>query len=231
MRAVSLWTRRYHVRRAVIVAALELALWRALATPVHIPGRGPEIEWVLSPLIPSLLAMGTPDALQVAYEDSEVVTRQPVARRRLGVTVVILVLVVAAALLGEPAGESRLVAVRNGLLLIGIAFWSALLLPGQIAWSPSLAIPLITWLIGTPDPGQSVPGWALLLRDHRSMLAAGAAALNALSGSVAYVSRGRPFSWVRRSRPRTPRRAGVGPPADGGSPTRSHPLRSTGSSQ
>ena len=193
MRALSLWSRRYHVRRILAAAAIEVAAWRALGDPLRVPGRGPDIEWVLSPLIPSLLAMSTPDALGVAHEDLEIVAGHRVACRRAAVAAVIIVVSVAAAVCGEPAGDARTVAIRNALQLVGIAFWSAMLLPRTIAWAPAMLVPLIMWLIGTPDPGRPVPDWALLLRDDRSQLAGTAAAFTLTTGALAYMCRERPF--------------------------------------
>jgi hypothetical protein len=189
---LTLWARRYHVSRALAVAAMQLAIWRVIAEPVRIPGRGQNVEWVLSPLVPSLLAMATPDALQVAYEDGEVMSREPVARRRLRVAVVVLAAAVVSAGVGA-AGGDRTVALRNSLQLVGIAFWSALLLPPAIAWCPSMLAPLVVWLIGTPDPGDLIPGWAVLLHDQRSIPAALAALLTAGSGVVIYLARTSPL--------------------------------------
>ena len=193
MRTLSLWSRRYFVRRAVVIAAVEVVLWRLLSDPLRIPGRGSDIEWVAAPLIPALLAMAAPDALQVAHQDNEIVTIRPVAHRRAAIAAVLVVLGITAALVGERSGAGRFVAARNALQLTGIGFWSALLLPRSIAWAPLLTLPVVVWLVGTPGPGDPVPGWALLLLDQHSMAAATFAVITVGSGALLYVARTRSF--------------------------------------
>jgi hypothetical protein len=151
-------------------------------------------------LVPALLAMVTPDALRVAHEDVEILSWGRVVRSRLGVATAMVVIALAAALAGEATSDGRAVAARNSLQLVGLACWSAMLLPRSIAWAPVFVVPVIVWLIGTPDPGDPVPSWALLLRDRCSTAALNVSVATAVTGVAVYLRRERAIRTRQRPR-------------------------------
>jgi hypothetical protein len=164
--ALHLYTRRWHLgRQAAITIGCGL-LW--LAAPLRlydVPARE-GVQGALWPLVPALFAAPLPAVFGTAAELSERMAPYPARLRSLAL---LLIAGLAAALITCGAPLDTSVALRNTLLLVGLALCSSWLLPAAAAWAPVVLTPMVMWLVGTKPYGQ-VESWAVLL----------------LPGSVAY---------------------------------------------
>ncbi|MFJ7153507.1 hypothetical protein ACIQUQ_01070 [Streptomyces sp. NPDC101118] len=157
--ALSVYARRWHLRRQALVTLACAFLW--VATPLRlydVPARD-GVQGALWPLIPALFAATLPAVLATAADTQERIT--PTATRvRALTTALVAALALALALTGtlnDPA-----VAFRNTLLLTGLAFAGACFLPPPAAWTPPVVTPIVMWLLGTKPQAQVEP-WAVLL--------------------------------------------------------------------
>lgn len=163
-----------------------IALW-ALREPVQVPGRPSDVEWVVSPLLAGGVAATMPLVCGTAYEVDEILTAQPVRRRRWWATVALFALAVMPPILGNPT-TSPIADIRNSLLLSGLALTATVTLPAVLAWTPVVAFPMVCWLLGARPPGEPTPAWALLLADRGDVLAGVGALAAAGVGAIAYIS-------------------------------------------
>lgn len=170
MSLVWIVARRHHLHWVLLLALVEVILLRTVRGTLAVPGRGDGAEWVIRPLLPSLPAIMFPAAAAVVFSESERVMPVPVSRRRMTLVLVQLAIVLVTATLGSASATDAAMLVRNGLIFGSIALAAAALLPAELAWSPVVLAATATWIIGVPEPGAAVPGWALpLLPTHQTV--------------------------------------------------------------
>ena len=164
------------------------AAWRG---PLAVPGRR-DVAEIIWPLAPCLLAIVVPTAAARAHTDEERCAPRSGRLRRF---VFVAVLAVTALALGSGLGvlHSFTVIARNTLFLFGLGLIATVLLPSSTRWIPASFLPIVTWLLGARSAGQDPAGWAVLLHDGGSAVAAMAAAACFAAGAILYVAVDRPF--------------------------------------
>jgi hypothetical protein len=176
--------RAWRVQPVVVGMVATIVLLRCHPRPIDVPGRAGGVEWVLAPVVPSALAALMPSIVRRAHMPLERTSGRFELVGRLVVAAAAWVACVVPVAVG--VGELRLVDVRNAALLTGLALVAVACAPPALAWAPSLALGVVTWLIGVPPPGAAPPEWAVLLASRGSSAAMAVSVAVAISGVVAF---------------------------------------------
>lgn len=158
----------WRLRRLALTALVSALAWTAVpAGPVAVPARD-DVESVLWPLVPVLVAAALPATMAAAYRDGELTA----ARSRSQLRGAAFLLALALSLLPSVvATRFDLVVVwRNTGFLFGLALLAVAVQPEAAAWLPVCGLPMWMWLLGT-NTGGDVDRWAVLLHPAQSRLA------------------------------------------------------------
>ncbi|MCB1039911.1 MAG: hypothetical protein KDA94_10335 [Acidimicrobiales bacterium] len=190
---VRVWRIRGLVGAGLVVAAT--ARW--LPTPLDVPGRSGGVEWVLTPILPTIVALAGWACFGVAHSEFERVTAQPVVIRRAAAVTMAISIGVVAVVLGVGIGGAAVVGIRNLFLLVGLAQASISVAPNTAGWAMVVIPSAVCWLVGAPVPGAAPPGWAVLLHPSSSFAATVAAVAAFVVGSALYLAREVPLQFAR----------------------------------
>jgi hypothetical protein len=187
--------RVWRILGLVVAGALVGAVARWLPQPVEVPGRTGGVEWVLTPVLPTLVALAAWASFQAVHHPLERTSARPLRQRQAVVVAMALGIGCAAALAGVGWSATAAVVVRNLVLLVGLAAGASVLLPAGIGWIVVALPSAACWLLGAPPPGLEPPAWAVLLQPAGSVQAWAIAGLVAAAGATAYLVLGGRTSW------------------------------------
>jgi hypothetical protein len=182
--------RVWRVPGLVLAGALVGAVARWLPRPVEVPGRTGGVEWVLTPVLPTLVALAAWASFQAVHHPLERMSARPLHQRQAAILVAALAAGCVAALVGVGWSATAAVMVRNQLLLVGFAAGATVLLPAGVGWIVVALPSAACWLLGAPPPGHEPPAWAVLLQPAGSAPAWVVAGLVAAAGATAYLALG-----------------------------------------
>jgi hypothetical protein len=181
-----LYVRRWRLHVQALAAVLCGLLWLAVPQDKYdVPARD-GVTGALWPLIPGLFAAVLPLAFGTAAGIAERLAPHP-SRTRLLTVAAVLPPAIAMASCG--AATDSTVAMRNTMLLTGLALCGSWLPPPGAAWGPAVLTPMVMWFVGT-RPFGSVAPWAVLLLPGEVTYAWTAAVLVFFLGAIGYVWRG-----------------------------------------
>lgn len=160
------------------------AWWFVPASPVAVPGR--DIDSLIWPLMPAVLALVVPTAALAGQRDLERTSGRSIIRMRIGFCVGVSALVVLVSV-----GALRfdaLVVMRNGLLLLGLGLLGATTLGPGGGWFLPFSVPTGMWIFGTTHLGPNT--WATVLHERDSQIALVSALAVWLGGCILYCLKG-----------------------------------------
>ncbi|GAA5705913.1 hypothetical protein AQJ43_36780 [Streptomyces avermitilis] len=189
-RGFLLYIRRWHLRRQATITLVCCLLWLLFPQRLYdVPARD-GVQGALWPLIPAIFSTFLPPLFGNADGVQERLAPHPA---RLRFVTVCLVVAMGAVLATSGAWIDVGVAVRNTLLVTGLALYGAWLLPAGAAWTPPVLVPIVMWLVGTKPHGLA-EGWAVLLQPSTAAYTWMPAVVVSATGAFGYVWSG-PRTW------------------------------------
>lgn len=181
-----LYVRRWQLHRQAAVTAICGILWLSIPLGLYdVPARD-GVQAALWPLVPALSAALLPAVLATGAEVLERMVPHP-ARLRALTACLVAILAVGLACCGMAVDMG--VALRNTILLTGLAFFGSWLLPPGAAWSLPALTPMVMWLVGTKLQGEAEP-WAVLLLPDSVGYTWGVAISAFIVGAIGYLRYG-----------------------------------------
>ncbi|MEU7562366.1 hypothetical protein [Streptomyces eurythermus] len=183
VRGFLLYAKRWHLTRQAAITLACCLLWLVFPQRLYdVPARD-GVQGALWPLIPVLFSASLP----TVFGTSEgVYERQIPHPARLRALTLGLVAAMGSVLGLAGAWVDAGVAVRNTVLLTGLALCSIWLLPAGAAWTPPVLVPVVMWLVGTRPHGVAEQ-WAVLLQPSTAAYTWVTTAVLATAGVYGYV--------------------------------------------
>jgi hypothetical protein len=181
------FARRWRLGPLAVAVALSWLAWLTVPrSAVAIPAADGASS-VLWPLVPTVVALAVAPVLGTAYDDLERTAGRPGrVLRGYGLAAC----AVAAGLAALPGARFDVAVVaRNSILLTALAVASTAVLSRTTAWLPVVALPIVTWLLGTDPASRQMASWAVLLAPATSGLGWVVAAALAATACITYAAR------------------------------------------